>query len=281
MLGEKVVPVPFTQLPLGFGLRPQYYEALEQHRTPLPPIEILADNYMAHQGGPTRAHLQKILKKCSFVCVHGVGLNIASTDELSLVYLSHLKEFAAQVGAQVVSDHLCWTRLNNVPTWELMPFPYTQKMLNHIVARVNYVQNYLGRKIALENVSAYVAFAESQMSEASFLAQVHEQTGCGVLLDVNNMFVSASNFGFDAKSEMLKIPRQAVVQFHIAGHSEEENFYYDTHDKPVKIAVWKLLKWARSYFGYHLPVTLENDDESTPFSAIEEELRTGRVILDG
>lgn len=257
----------------GVGLRPHHYETLPLC---LPWLEVMADNYFFHKGGPHFRILSEIANRTSVV-VHGVGLNIGSHLPLDLKYVSELARISNLSEAQVVSDHLCFVGSDLGTSFDLLPIPYTKKMLNFICDKVCQVQEILKKPFALENVSSYVSFNESEMSELEFLNEVHLRTGTGILLDVNNVYVSAHNHGLDAKEEVLKVNPKAIFQFHVAGHSESGKLFIDTHDAPVKEDVWGLLRLMVLKCP-DAPIILENDDEKISFSELLIELEKGKSM---
>jgi uncharacterized protein len=276
--GGQQVTFPALQPWQGIGLRPAHYAFWHAHSGPLPWLEVIADNHLFQKGGPGFVHLERLRSRSDMV-LHGVGLSIAGPEELSSEYLQALKGLCHRLEPATVSDHLCFTRAHGRQTFDLLPVPFTEGFLKKIVARVNQVQETLGRRFALENVSSYVDFLDHEMSEIEFLAEVCRATGCGLLLDVNNLYVSAFNHGFDPYAELVKVRPQDVVQYHVAGHSVEADFLYDTHDKPVCDDVWALAAMAWSRIGPR-PFVLEHDDESTPPQTLKEELQKGQKRME-
>jgi uncharacterized protein (UPF0276 family) len=192
-------------------------------------------------------------------------------------YLARLKALAARVDPVWISDHLCWTGVHGVNPHDLLPIPYTQEALDHVVQRVTEVQDFLGRRLTLENVSSYVTFGQSEMSEWEFVSEVAARADCWLLFDVNNVYVSAYNHGFAADDFLNGVPRDRVVQFHVAGHSHEESHIIDTHDHPVCDEVWNLYRAAAAHFG---PVStmIERDDNIPPLAELVDELDHARGI---
>ena len=204
------------------------------------------------------------------VVMHGVALSIGSTDPLDRGYLHELRALRDRVGALWVSDHICWTGVAGKNTHDLMPVPYTEEALRHIAGRVREVQDFLGAPIALENPSSYVEFTSSTLSEWEFLAALAEEADCGILLDVNNVYVSAFNHGFDAREYLAAIPYDRVVQVHVAGHTRHDTHIIDTHVGPVEDDVWALLTDAYRR-GCTAPVLLEWDAEIPAFDVVHAE----------
>ena len=227
-------------------------------------------------GGQPLQMLDRIRDRYPVV-MHGVSLSIASTSPLDMEYLARLKALAARVEPAWISDHLCWTGVHGVNLHDLLPIPYTQEALDHVVDRVSQVQDMLGRRLTLENVSSYVTFGQSEMSEWEFVSEVATRADCWLLFDVNNVYVSAFNHGFDAQDFLNGVPRDRIVQFHVAGHSHEESHIVDTHDHPVCDEVWDLYRDAVAHFG---PVStmIERDDNIPPLAELVAELDHARGI---
>jgi uncharacterized protein (UPF0276 family) len=209
--------------------------------------------------------------------MHGVSLSIASTAPFDEDYLDALNALAKRVRPKWISDHLCWTGVHGVNLHDLLPIPYTREALDHVVARVHYVQERLGRPLCLENVSTYVQFGQSEMREWEFISELAQRTGCWLLFDVNNVYVSAFNHGYDALDFLNGIPVDRVIQFHLAGHSDMENYVVDTHDHPVRDEVWTLYEAALRRFG---PVStmIERDDDIPPLADMLVELNHARTL---
>ncbi len=266
---------------LGFGLglrTPHYNDLLDPDNEDAAAIdwfEVISENYLVPGGKPLQV-LDQIAGRWPVV-MHGVSLSIASTAPLDYDYLDALKRLAARIEPKWVSDHLCWTGVHGVNLHDLLPIPYTEEALEHIAARVIEVQDYLGHRIALENVSTYVTFAHSEMSEWEFLSELARRADCWVLLDVNNVYVSSFNHGWDAKTFIDGVPHDRVVQFHVAGHSDMDTHIIDTHDHPVIDEVWELYDYALRRCG---PVStlIERDDHIPPLAELRSELDTARRI---
>lgn len=210
------------------------------------------------------------------VTLHGVSLNIGGTTPLDTEYLQSLKRLAARIDARLVSDHLCWTGHGGINLHDLLPLPYTEEALRHVIARVRTVQDILGRQIMLENVSSYLTYAASSMHEWEFLREIAIGADCLILLDVNNVYVSAHNHGFEPRTYLDALPHDRVAQFHLAGHSHQGRFLIDTHDAPVPPAVWALYTEAVRRFGAR-PTLIERDDAIPPLSELLAELRQART----
>jgi uncharacterized protein (UPF0276 family) len=259
----------------GLGLRAVYYPEILESPQPVDWFEILSENYMVPGGRPL-AMVERIRADYP-LRMHGVSLSIASTDPLDFDYLRALKQLAARVEPELVSDHLAWTGVNGLNLHDLLPVPLTSEALDHCVDRVARVQEYLGRRIALENPSTYVAFAGAEMSEAAFLAELAARADCLLLLDVNNVFVSAFNHGFDAEVYLDALPKDRVAQIHVAGHTSLPTHKIDTHDSPVCDEVWSLYAHVRQKFG-PVPAMIERDDAFPPFADLLAELQHMREI---
>ena len=209
--------------------------------------------------------------------MHGVSMSIASTSPLDLDYLRDLKALAARVEPQWISDHLCWTGVHGVNLHDLLPIPYTNEALDHVTARVHKVQDILGRPLTLENVSSYIAFDGEDMTEWEFLSALTRRTGCHLLFDVNNVYVGARNHGYDPVDFLDGIPRDAVVQFHLAGHEDHGDYVIDTHDHDVCDAVFDLYRAALKRFGA-VSTMIERDDHIPPLADVVAELDRARAI---
>jgi len=267
--------LPF--LGFGVGLRPKHYPEILDIWPAVDWFEIISENFMVPGGRPLRV-LERIRERYPIV-LHGVSLSIGSTDPLPFDYLRRLQELARRVEPAWISDHLCWTGVGGHNLHDLLPLPYTEEALAHVVDRVARVQDALGRRILLENVSTYLEFQQSTMPEWEFLSAVAERADCGILLDVNNIFVSAFNHGFTALDYINAVPVARVHQFHLAGHSDRGTFLHDTHDHPVAGAVWKLYAAAVRRFG-RVSTLIEWDDRIPPFAALHAEALHARQIAE-
>lgn len=259
----------------GLGLRPRHYEAILKARPRVDWFEALSENYMIPGGRPLH-YLMRIRERYPVV-LHGVSLSIGSTDPLDRAYLVDLKALAQRVEPEWISDHLCWTGVAGRNLHDLMPLPYTEEALHHVARRVREVQDFLGRRIALENVSSYVAYRDSAMTEWAFLAALAKEADCYILLDVNNIYVSAFNHGFDPIAFLDGIPAARVRQIHLAGHDNCGDLIIDTHDAPVIGPVWELYGEALRRFG-PVPTMIERDDRIPPLGALVRELDRARTI---
>ncbi len=265
--------------PLGFGLglRPVYYREILETKPSVDWFEVISENFMVDGGGPLST-LERIRTDYPIV-LHGVSMSIASTAPLDFDYLTALKNLAARFEPAFVSDHLCWTGVHGVNLHDLMPVPYTAEALDHVVERIGRVQDFLGRRIAIENVSSYVTFAESEMDEWTFVKELAERADCWLLLDVNNVFVSGFNHDFEPREFIDSIDVGRVVQFHLAGHADHDTHKIDTHDEPVSPEVWALFAQAWRRFG-PVSVMIERDDKFPPFGELLAELDHARRIAE-
>ncbi|RUL74973.1 DUF692 domain-containing protein [Dyella choica] len=261
----------------GLGLRVEHYEALRAQPSGVDWLEIVSENYMV-QGGLPLTWLDRFRERFPLV-MHGVSMSIGSTDPLDDDYLARLVTLARRIEPAWVSDHLCWTGVQGVNLHDLMPLPYTEEALDHVVARVQQVQDRLKRRILLENVSSYVSYADSQLTEWEFLAEVAGRADCMILLDINNVHVSAKNHGFSALDYLHGIPVSRVQQFHLAGYEQGERLIIDTHDAPVSNAVWDLYTEAVRRFG-RVSTMIERDDHFPPLAELKAELEHARMLAE-
>jgi uncharacterized protein (UPF0276 family) len=269
----------FPELGVGVGLRPAHYSRVLENPGSVSWFEAISENFMGLRSGaggrPTR--ILETVRRDRPVALHGVSLSIGSTDDLGMGYLSRLKALADRIEPAWVSDHLCWTGAGGENLHDLLPLPFTRDSLAHLVERVQRVQERLGRRILLENVSSYLTFEHSEMSEWEFLGELSRRADCGLLLDVNNVYVSSVNQGFDPHVYFDAIPPERVGQMHLAGHARQGEVLIDTHDQPVSEPVWALYREAVRRFG---PVsTLIEWDAALPeFPVLEAEAARARAI---
>jgi uncharacterized protein (UPF0276 family) len=264
-------------LGFGLGLRTQHYTDILDGDPRVDWFEVISENFMV-PGGQPLAILDRIAARYPVV-MHGVSLSIASTAPFDEDYLDGLVALSKRTQPKWISDHLCWTGVHGVNLHDLLPIPYTREALDHVVARVHHVQERIGRALCLENVSTYVQFDRSEMAEWEFISELTRRTGCWLLFDVNNVYVSAFNHGYDAFAFLNGIPADRVIQFHLAGHSDMVNYVVDTHDHPVRTEVWDLYQAALRRFG---PVStmIERDDHIPPLPELLEELDHARALAD-
>jgi uncharacterized protein len=262
-------------LGFGLGLRVEHYESILASSPAVDWFEALTENYLV-AGGKPLSYLTRIRERYP-LALHGVSLSIGSTAPLDLEYLRQLKALAARIEPAWVSDHLCWTGVAGRNTHDLLPLPYTEEALANIVTRVRTVQDFLGRRILLENVSSYVAFKGSRLTEWEFLTEVAARADCLILLDVNNIYVSSVNHEFDPHAYLEAIPAERVQQIHLAGHENHGSYLVDTHDHPVPDPVWQLYQAALARCG---PVStmIERDDHIPPLEELVAELAQARAL---
>ncbi len=268
--GDKLAYLGF-----GLGLRPAHYEAILNESPAIDWFEIISENYLVPGGKPLH-YLDRIRARYPMV-MHGVSLSIGSTDPLNRDYLKQLRELADRVEPAWISDHLCFTGVHGVNAHDLLPLPYTEEAIRHVAARVSEVQEFLGRRILLENVSSYVTYPESEMHEWDFLGEIAERADCLILLDINNIYVSGFNHEFDPRTYLEAVPVERVQQFHLAGHHNHGDYIVDTHDEPVIDPVWQLYKTAVRRFG-RVSTMIERDDNIPPLPKLLAELEQARRI---
>jgi uncharacterized protein (UPF0276 family) len=263
-------------LGIGIGLRTTHYAHVLSARPSIDWFEVITENFLATGGRPLFV-LERIAEHYPIV-FHGVSMSIGSTDPIDHDYLRQIKDLAARVNPRWISDHVCWTGVAGRNVHDLLPLPYTEECLRHVVSRVKEVQDVLERPIALENPSSYVEFKASQMSEAEFMARMAEEADCGLLLDVNNVFVSSRNHEFDPYAYVDTIPADRVVQFHVAGHTDKGTHLLDTHMGTARSEVWDLLRHALSRTGPRA-ILYEWDEEIPEFDVVHAEALRAREFL--
>jgi len=266
---------PYGALGFGLGARPAHYDALLRNPGRIDWLEVLTENYLVPGGKPL--YFLDRLRRDYPVVMHGVSLSIGSTDPLNVDYLAHLKNLATRVEPLWISDHLCWTGVGGRNLHDLMPLPYTEEAIAHVAARVLRVQEYLGRRILLENVSSYVTYRASEMTEWEFLSEVAHRADCLILLDVNNIYVSSRNHDFEPSAYLEGIPVERVQQIHLAGHENCGDYIIDTHDAPIVGPVWELYGEAVKRFG-PVPTMIERDDHIPPLAELVAELDHARRV---
>lgn len=265
----------FPRIGHGVGLRTEHYRDVLGGAPQVDWFEVITENFLVAGGNPRRV-LRQVRERWPVV-LHGVSLSIGGPDPLDEAHLSGLSRLAREIEPAWISDHLCWSGYNQHRAHDLWPLPYTEEALDHVVRRISQVQERVGRRILIENVSSYVEFASSSMPEWEFLAEVAKRADCGILLDVNNIFVSAHNHRFDALTYLNAIPVDRVGQFHLAGHSDHGTHLLDTHDHPVRDEVWELYRAAVRRFG-NVPALIEWDDELPTLERLVEESQRARTI---
>ena len=264
-------------LGFGLGLRVDHYEAILAGNPPVDWFEALTENYLV-PGGKPLANLMRIRERYPLV-LHGVSLSIGSTQPLDRDYLTRVKALAARVEPHWVSDHLCWTGVAGRNMHDLLPLPYTQEALANVVERVRTVQDILGRRILLENVSSYVSYRDSHLTEWEFLREIAVRADCLILLDVNNIHVSSVNHEFDPLEYLDAMPADRVQQIHLAGHENHGDYLIDTHDHPVPDPVWELYGAALRRFG-NVSTMIERDANIPPLEELCSELQKARQLAE-
>ena len=262
-------------LGFGLGLRVDHYEAILAERPAVDWFEVLTENYLV-PGGKPLSYLMRFRERYPLV-MHGVSLSIGSTAPLDPEYLRQVKTLAQRIEPAWLSDHLCWTGIAGRNMHDLLPLPYTEEALAHVVARIRQVQDVLGRRILMENVSSYVSFSQSQLTEWDFLREVAERADCLILLDVNNIYVSSVNHEFDPLTYLAAMPAARVQQIHLAGHENHGDYLIDTHDHPVPDPVWELYAAALRHCG-PVATMIERDDNIPPLAELVAELEQARVV---
>lgn len=265
-----------ANLQCGVGLRTPHYADILQQRPMLGLLEIHSENFF-DTGGLNRAYLEA-LRADYAVSAHGVGLSLGGTDPLDLVHLAKLKALVDWLEPALISEHLCWVGVDGRFSNDLLPLPYTESAIAHVVDRINAVQDYLARPILIENLSSYVAFSTSTMPEWKFVNTVASRSGCKILLDINNIFVSASNHGHAVDAYISGISSQYVGQMHLAGHTVTDSLLIDTHSAPVCEPVWQWFAAAVAKFGAQ-PTIVEWDSDIPAWSVLHAEaLRATRIM---
>ena len=262
-------------LGFGLGLRSEHYNDLLTKHHNIDWLEILSENYMV-PGGKPLYYLDKIRENYPVV-MHGVSLSIGSVDPLNKNYLQELKTLAQRVEPKWISDHLCWTGMQGINLHDLLPLPYTEEALEHLVTRVTQVQDFLGQRILLENVSSYLSYRHSTISEWEFLRELANRADCLILLDINNIHVSAFNHNFDPLTYLDAMPAERIQQIHLAGHLNKGDYMIDTHDHEIVEAVWSLYAESVKRFG-HISTMIERDDGIPPLATLLDELQKARDI---
>lgn len=259
----------------GLGLRTVHYNDILDTRPHVDWFEALSENYMV-PGGKPLYYLDRIRMDYPVV-LHGVSMSIGSSDPLDLEYLKDLKALADRVEPMWMSDHLCWTGIARHNTHDLLPLPYTREAVGHVASRIRQVQDYLGRRILIENVSSYVNFEQSEMTEWEFLSEIVERADCLLLFDVNNVYVSGFNHGFDPREYIDALPGHRIQQIHLAGHSNCGTHIIDTHDAAIIDEVWKLYSYTIEAYG-PIATMIERDDHIPELEVLVAELNQARTL---
>lgn len=250
---------------IGIGLRSCHYQDILQQWPDIAWLEILSDNYLV-QGGPV---LDNLLRICEHypVAMHSVGMSLGSTDPINFDYLHKLRELAQLVKPAIISDHLCWVSQQQQYHHELLPLPYTEEAIQHVAGRIQTIQDFFGQQLVIENASSYLTYTDSQMSEWEFLAAIAEQADCFILLDINNIYVSSQNHGFDPYHYINALDSKRIAQFHLAGYEQQDNYLLDSHGAAVYPPVWQLYRYALQRFG-DVPTLIEWDNNIPPLSVL-------------
>ena len=262
----------------GTGFHREHHDWVLAEHPAVPWFELISENFMVPGGRPR--HVLERLRRDWPVALHGVSLSPGSDEPVDPGYLRRLKDLVSWVQPAIVSDHLCWTGLGGHNSHDLLPLPFTEEVVRTAAAKIRQFQDTLGRRILVENVSTYLRFDGSTMTEWEFVAAVAAEADCGILLDVNNVFVNSRNHGFDPAEYLAALPVDRVAQFHIAGHEEHGQVVLDTHDRPVDTAVWDLFRRAVARFGPR-PAIIERDEHIPEFPVLLDEIRQAQRILDG
>ncbi len=253
---------------VGVGLRAPHYSHVEENKPDVAWFEVLIDNYL-HDDSPAVAHLRNIRQDYP-ITFHGVGLSIGSTDELNWDYLKKLKQRITEFEPARVSDHLCWTSVGGHYAHDLLPLPYVQQAIDVVVRHVQQIQEFLGRRILVENVSSYLTYKDSVLQEWEFLCEVADKADCDILLDINNIYVSAQNHDIDALTYVDAVPIERVKEFHLAGYEDMQTHLLDTHGESVHEPVWELYQRALQRFG-QVPTLIEWDNNIPEFATLKDE----------
>lgn len=265
----------YPYLGFGLGLRPKHYDEILQNQFPIDWFEIITEDYLI-EGGNHLYYLDQIRERYPVV-MHGVSLSIGSIDPVNFDYLQQVKNLANRINPAWISDHFCWTGIKGINAHDLLPLPYNEETLNHTAQKIIQVQEFLGRQILLENASTYVNFKSSDMTEWEFVTTIAQKADCFILLDINNIYVSAFNHGFDPYRYIDAIPIDRVYQFHLAGHSNYGTHIIDTHDHSIVDPVWELYQYAWRRFG-KISTLIERDDHIPPLHELVSELNQARQV---
>ncbi|MBA2653517.1 MAG: DUF692 domain-containing protein [Gammaproteobacteria bacterium] len=264
-------------LGFGLGLRPNHYHDILANKPPVDWFEVITEDYLVPGGN--RLHFLDQITDNYPVAMHGVSLSIGSCDPLDWDYLQQLKNLAARIKPRWISDHCCWTGVNGTNLHDLLPLPFTSEAVKHVAERISQVQDYLQSQILIENVSSYVTYSHSEMSEWDFMRQVAEEADCLILLDINNVYVSSYNHHFDPLDYLKGIPAERVRQFHLAGHSNFGTHIIDTHDHDIIDPVWDLYAFSVQHYGF-VSTMIERDDHIPPIDELLVELNKARSIAE-
>jgi uncharacterized protein (UPF0276 family) len=275
MRSTKANTAPFPYLGFGLGLRTDHYQDIIDQQPAIDWFEILTENYLV-PGGKPLYYLDKICESYPIV-MHGVSMSLGSIDPLDMDYMKQVKNLAKRVDARWISDHLCWTGIHQKNMHDLLPLPYTEEALNHVVSKIKQAQDFLGTQLLIENPSTYLTFSSSTLTEWDFMREMALAADCLILLDINNIYVSAFNHGFDPIDYLKAIPADRVQQMHLAGHTNNGDHIIDTHDHPIIDPVWKLYAQSLEYFE-KVSTMIERDDHIPALSVLIQELEQAKHI---
>jgi len=261
----------------GIGLRSRHYQEILDTKPAIPWFEVLSENYFGAGGLPIY-HLESIRERYP-ITLHGVGMSLGSADPLNFDYLARLKKLAKIIEPAYISDHLAWISIDGRYVHDLLPLPYTQEALVHFADRVDQVQDYLGRRLLIENPSSYMSFKEADMNEWEFLQELVNRTDCDLLFDVNNVYVSSKNHGFDPVEYLHALPAGRVREIHLAGYEEQDNYLFDTHGCRVHPPVWELYKITIKHLG-PVPTLIEWDTDIPEFEVLVDEAGKAQKMLN-
>ncbi|MBV1874095.1 MAG: DUF692 domain-containing protein [Gammaproteobacteria bacterium] len=261
----------------GLGLRTQHCQTIFKTKPDIPWFELLTENYMSSDG-PALIHAQRIRENYP-VTLHGVGMSLGSVDPLNSEYLTRLKNLARRLEPSYISDHLAWVSTEGKYTHDLLPLPYTKEALQHVSERIQQVQDFLGRQLLIENPSSYLTFKSTEMHEWEFIKSVLDTAGCKLLLDVNNLYVSAFNHNFDPLEYISALPADSVKEIHLAGYETKEGYLFDTHGHEVHQPVWSLYQASLAKFG-PVPTLIEWDTDIPPFKILFAQAKRAQLLLD-
>jgi uncharacterized protein (UPF0276 family) len=259
----------------GVGLRKEHFESILEGRPTVAFFEAISENFMVDGGRPW--HVLERVRRDYPLALHGVSLSLGSAEPLDRSYLARLKALFDRIEPAVVSDHLCWTGLGGHNSHDLLPMPLTEAAVRETARKIVEAQAFLGRRILVENISSYLEFRESEMTEGDFLAEVIERADCGILLDVNNLYVNARNHGLDPRRFLDRIPAERIGQIHLAGHEDHGDFVIDTHDQPVADPVWDLYESTLERVGA-VPTLIEWDAKIPALDVVIAEARRAEAI---
>lgn len=265
----------------GIGLRAEHYDAVLEQRPDVGWMEVHSENFFG-AGGKAPARLERIRRDYP-ISLHGVGLSLGSTDALNVAHLNRLRELVDRYEPLLVSEHLSWSSVGGRYFNDLLPLPYTEEALTHVVARVRQAQDHLGRRMLVENLSSYVQYQHSTIAEWDFLTEVARRSGCAILLDVNNIYVSSVNHRFDSLRYLNAVPAELVGEMHLAGHTrktfEDGDLLIDSHDQPVADEVWALFEVAAHKFT-GVPVLIEWDSTLPPLERLAAEAHRAGTLME-